>query len=650
MTLNLNFRQTLTLIIFTSSTTLFFAQSNLIPSESNSAKIALEKYASRTQQRVEYGMTVVFDYTQHQYTGKTHLVYHNNSSETLTKAFFHLYPNAFQPGSAMDVRSLNIVDPDGRVGARISKLKPNEIGYLNVNDLTLNGKKCVVKTEGTILEVTLPTAIAPKSKVEFEFTFEGQVPIQIRRSGRNNDEGVDYSMAQWYPKICEFDEEGWHSDPYVAREFYGVWGDYDVSILIDQKFMVAATGILQNADKIGKGYSNEPLAMSHEPANDSILESSKLKAQSSKLNWHFKAQNVHDFVWAADPDYVHEKKKADDGTIMHFFYIPSEKTAAWKDLPELMSKTFEFAHIHYGKYPFTDYSFIQGGDGGMEYPMATLILGGRKLESLFGTAGHELMHSWYQSVLATNETEYPWMDEGFTSYASNYVTDNLRSLKLLKGEPRTDPMRKDVDAYCNYAKSGYEEALSTHADHYQTNTAYGRSSYGKGSVFLQEIKYIIGEENFNKGLLTYFDEWKFRHPNANDCVRVFEKQSGLNLQWFKQYFMNSTRSIDYAIDSVKTSQNSSEIFLKRVGLFIMPTDIRVTYKDGSKQDFYIPLDLMRGEKPIDANSINRKILKNWTWTYPSYTFKTDKEVLKAEIDPSGFLADVDRTNNVWEAK
>ena len=627
-------KKSLPILISVCTPTLFFAQSNLISPENNSEKMAQEKYSNRFQQRVKYGMTVVFDHTQHQYKGKTHLVYYNNSSEILTKAFFHLYPNAFQPGSAMDTRSLNIADPDGRVGARISKLQPNEIGYLNVNDLTLNGEKCVLKTEGTILEVTLPAPIAPRSKVEFDFTFDGQVPIQIRRSGRNNAEGVDYSMAQWYPKLCEYDEEGWHSDPYIAREFYGIWGDYDVSISIDSKFMVAATGILQNADKIGKGYSDAKIEIKN----------------NTPIDWHFKAQNVHDFVWAADPDYVHEKKKADDGTMMHFFYIPSEKTVAWKDLPELMSKTFEYARTHYGKYPFTDYSFIQGGDGGMEYPMATLILGERKLESLFGTAGHELMHSWYQSILATNETEYPWMDEGFTSYASNYVTDNLRSLKLLKGEPRTDPMRRDVDAYCNYAKSDYEEALSTHADHYQTNTAYGRSSYGKGSVFLQEIKYIVGEDNFNKGLLTYFDEWKFRHPNANDCVRVFEKQSGLNLQWFKQYFVNTTLSIDYAVDSVKSSNNSSEIFLKRAGLFIMPLDVRVTYIDGSQQDFYTPLDLMRGEKPASADNINRKILKDWTWTYPTYSFKTDKEVLKVEIDPSGFLADTNRTNNIWELK
>ncbi len=617
-----------------SSITQFFAQSNLISSEVNSPKTAQEKYTNRFQQRVEYGMTVIFDHTQHQYTGKTHLVYYNNSSESLTKAFFHLYPNAFQPGSGMDTRSLNIIDPDPRVAARISKLKKDEMGYLNVNDLTLNGKKCTAITEGTILEVTLPTPIAPKSRVEFDFTFEGQVPIQIRRSGRNNAEGVDYSMAQWYPKLCEYDEEGWHSDPYIGREFYGIWGDYDVSLLIDSKFTVAATGILQNADKIGKGYTDNKVTLK----------------PNTPTEWHFKAQNVHDFVWAADPDYVHEKKKADDGTLMHFFYIPSDKTSNWKQLPELMSKTFEFARTHYGKYPYTDYSFIQGGDGGMEYPMATLIKGERKLESLFGTAGHELMHSWYQSILATNETQYPWMDEGFTSFASNYITDYLRSKKLLSSEVQTDPMLKDVESFVNYAKSGYEEALSTHADHYLTNTAYGRSSYGKGSVFLQEMKHIIGEENFNKGLLTYFDEWKFRHPNANDCVRVFEKQSGLSLQWFKQYFVNTTHTIDYQIDSVNTSKNGSEIFLKRVGFFIMPMDVRVTYKDGSVQDFYIPLDLMRGEKPLDSTSKNRKTLKDWTWTYPTYSFKTTKDVSKVEIDPSGFLADVDRANNVWGGK
>ena len=591
--------------------------------------VPLKDYGQRWQQRAEYTMDVDFDDTKHQYSGKQKLIYFNNSPEILTKAFYHLYPNAFQPGSAMDVRSLTISDPDPRVGDRISKLKPTEIGFLKVKNLTLNGQKCTFKTEGTILEVDLPQNIAPLSSVTFECEFEGQVPIQIRRSGRNSKEGVDYSMSQWYPKLCEYDEQGWHSNPYIAREFHGIWGDFDVTINIDQRFTLGGTGILQNPNDIGKGYA----------------EAAKPLVKNGKLAWHFKAKDVHDFMFAADKDYKHTIKRADDGTLMHFLYIPSEKTEAWELLPERMAKVFQFAATHYGKYPYSDFSFIQGGDGGMEYAMSTLITGERNLISLTGVAVHELMHSWYQGVLGSNESLYSWMDEGFTSFSSNYIVNDLKKQNLMANQKAEtgDPMTDEVAGYCRFAKGGTEEALTTHSDHFNTNTAFSVGSYTKGAVFLQEIKYIIGEDNFNKGLLNYFDTWKFKHPNTNDVIRIFEKQSNLELDWFKEYFVFTTKTIDYGVETV----NNKTITLKKIGLMPMPLDVTVTYTDGSTELFYIPLDLLRGEKPAENATQKRTILPDWTWTNPTYEFKTNTTVQKIEIDASKRLADIERENNVW---
>ena len=624
------------ILFFTACTTNKTAATNSQQQSANSKQQICQRY----QQHVDYTMNVDFDDTKNQYTGTTHLVYTNNSPDALNKAFFHLYPNAFQPGSAMDVRSLNIEDPDPRVGSRISKLKPDEIGYLNVINLKLNGKSCATKVEGTILEVTLPEKIAPNSSVSFDFSFSGQVPIQIRRSGRNNAEGVAYSMSQWYPKLCEYDEQGWHSNPYVAREFYGVWGDFDVKINIDSKFTLFGSGILQNANQIGKGYAVDP-------ANSGLTNRSMLK----KLTWHFNGKKIHDFMWAADPFYKHVTQKADDGTLMHFFYIPSEKTKAWDQMPAIMAKVFAIARDRYGKYPYTDFSFVQGGDGGMEYPMSTLITGERPINSLVGVAVHEMMHSWYQGVLATNESLYPWMDEGFTTFAESNIQNVLKEMKLMgDAKPVADPMKRNVESYCRFALSGKEEALSTHADHYNTNGAYGAGSYTKGSVFLQQIKYIVGEENFNKGMLKYFYEWQFRHPNANDFIRVQEKNSDIKLDWFREYFVNTTKTIDYAVGNVSEDNGTTKVELKRNGLMIMPIDVTVTYTDGKKELFYVPLDLMRGEKPIEDTKIPRTLLPDWTWTFPTYSFSVPKNftnIKSIEIDASGRMADVNRANNVY---
>ena len=198
------------------------------------------------QQHVNYTMEIDMDVNSYQYNGKQKLVYTNNSPDVLNRVYYHLYFNAFQPGSEMDVRSRTIADADPRVGDRISKLQPDEIGYIKVKSLKQNGKTISHETVGTVLEVKLDQPIQPGESVTFDMDFDAQVPVQIRRSGRNNKEGVALSMAQWYPKLAEYDDEGWHADPYIGREFHGVWGDFDVKLTIDKDYVVGGTGYIQS--------------------------------------------------------------------------------------------------------------------------------------------------------------------------------------------------------------------------------------------------------------------------------------------------------------------------------------------------------------------------------------------------------------------
>lgn len=581
----------------------------------------------RWQQHVTYTMNIDFDATKHQFKGEQRLVYSNNSPDTLYKVFYHLYFNAFQPGSMMDVRS-GLIDSDPRVGSRISQLTPAEIGFQKINSLTQDGNPVSYEVVETILEVTLANPILPHSKSVFEMNFEAQVPVQIRRSGRNNREGIDYSMAQWYPKMCEYDYQGWHANPYVAREFYGIWGDFDVTINIDKKYVVAASGYIQNPQEVGHGYEKAGMKMKL-PKDD-------------RISWHFIAPNVHDFLWAADPDYKHVQYPAKDGTMLHFFYQESKTNKeSWEALPAIMDEALQFINRNYGQYPYKRYSFIQGGDGGMEYPMATLITGERPLNSLVGVSVHEMIHSWYQMVLGSNESLYAWMDEGFTSYASNETMNYLRSKKLISGEAVENPQARDFMGYIGFIKSGYEEPLSTHADHFKTNQAYGAGSYTKGSIFLKQLEYVIGKEAFQKGLLRYFETWKFKHPNANDFIRVMEKQSGLELDWYKEYFINTTHFIDYSVNAV----NGTQVVLNKIGIMPMPLDVLVKYQDGSQEMINIPLGIMRGAKPTPSQNIPFRVVKDWFWTHPTYTLELSKPVVSVEIDPYFGMLDVERSNN-----
>lgn len=583
----------------------------------------------RWQQKVNYEMEIDFDVSVHQFTGTQKLIYKNNSPDTLHKVFYHLYFNAFQPGSMMDVRAGNIQDPDRRISKRIARLKDSETGYLRPLSLKQNGKTVQYHINGTVLEVQLNKPILPGKEVIFKMQFEGQVPLQIRRSGRDNAEGISYSMAQWYPKLCEYDYEGWHANPYIGREFYGTWGDFDVKISIDPSFVVAATGYCQNPNEVGYGYQDEGVEVMH--------------SSNKKLTWHFNAPNVHDFVWAADPDYKHLKKEGPNGIMLHFFYQPdsiTEKT--WPLLPDITVNALEFMNEHFGTYPYKKYSVIQAGDGGMEYPMATLIKGRSSMEGLVGVTVHEFFHSWYQMVLGSNESLYAWMDEGFTSYASAYTMQYIRDSK-------NDPLQRSYNNYYFIVKSGNEEPLSSHADHFNTNRAYSVAAYSKGAVTLGQLEYIMGKEVFDRAFRRYFSTWKFKHPNPTDFKRIMEKESGLELDWYFLDWVGTTRTIDYGIRSVISYGDKTMVTLERTGQMPMPVEVVVEYNNGDKEKYYMPLRIMRGEKQDDG-TMPRKVLPDWPWTYPTYTFSipvSGEDIKSIEIDPSKRMADINQSDNIF---
>ncbi len=588
------------------------------------------------QQEVDYVMEIDMDVQTYQYKGKQKLTYTNNSPDVLKKVYYHLYFNAFQPNSEMDVRVQHSKDPDPRMvtntgtsenpvlTSKIALLKPNEIGFIEINSLKQNKELLTYKIDGTILEVYLNKPIAPGKKAVFEMEFLGQVPKQVRRSGRNNQENVALSMTQWYPKMAVYDVEGWHAQSYIGREFYGEWGDFDVTLYLDKKYTVGGTGILQNPGEVGHGYSQEG--------------EKRTKREEDKLKWHFKAHNVHDFTWAADPDFTHDVILTKEGTALHFFYKSTMKKSFlqnWKDLQPKTAELLSYYNQQIGAYPYRQYSVIQGGDGGMEYGMCTLITGERSFGSLVGVVAHELAHSWFQFVLATNESKYPWMDEGFATYISQKAED-----KVLERFSE-NPNKASYDSYYKFVTYNISEPMTTHADYYRYNYAYGISSYDKGAIFLKQLAYVIGEEPLEKVLQKYYEDFKFKHPTPHDFLRTAEKISGISLDWYYNNWIETTHEIDYSV----TVNGENEIVLDRIGSMHMPLDLVVSYDDGTKAYFYIPIVAMRGEKRTNA-----ELLNDWSWVAPQYRFSVQKKIQSVAIDPLELMADIDKSNNRFPRK
>jgi hypothetical protein len=607
----------------------------------------------RWQQSINYKIDATLDVQKNTVKGTEEILYANNSTDTLHKVYFHMYWNAFQPNSNMDVRSRElgkttftnrrgeeVKDWDMRVRDRIQNLKPEEYGIQKVNSITINGKAQTLVEHETILEVVLTQPILPKSSVKMNLSFEAQVPVQIRRSGRDNKEGVRYSMSQWYPKMVEYDYQGWNTNPYIAREFYGVWGNYDVTLRLDKNYIVGGTGVLQN-----------PTA--------------PLDKDGNKV-WNFKGNTIHDFVWFADNNFKHLSKEVRKGLTLHVYYKAKDAKAdsAWANVLWAAEKVLPFMEKKMGAYPYPQYSFIQGGDGGMEYAMATLLVG-----PSLGTAFHEWIHSWYQHILGSNESLFAWMDEGFTSYGEEMVSHYYETNFASQSPYISDAAKKQIQVslerqskllpavqsgnysgYLALAKSGLEEPMSTHADHFNTNYAYSNAAYSKGGTFLGVLGYMMGEAKRDQLMLNYYNTWKFKHPNANDFIRVAEKTSGLQLQWLKEYWVNSTKTIDYGLNDIQVSGNAALISVQRVGKFPMPIEVVVTYKDGTNELHYIPLDLMLGGKTQEG-AIKQINHPEWKWTHPTYTFETTQPlsaIKSIEIDPSQRMPDINRSNNKIE--
>ena len=602
------------------------------------AQMEAQNNTSYWQQHVDYSMDVNVDVEKYQYSGTQKLVYTNNSPDVLSRVYYHLFFNAFQPGSEMDMRLQSIADPDGRMMAdgksRIASLSPEEMGYLRVNSLTQDNQAVSFVEEGTILVVELNKPIPAGGKTTFEMTFNGQIPLQIRRSGRNSSEGVALSMSQWYPKLAEYDFEGWHADPYIAREFHGVWGDFDVKLTLDKKYVVGGTGYLQNPEEVGHGYETP---------------GSKIKKTKGKtLTWHFKAPMVHDFMWAADPDYLHDTLKVENGPMLHFFYKNDKEIVEnWKKLQPKTAEAMQFFNKNIGDYPYEQYSVIQGGDGGMEYAMSTLITGGRNFGSLVGVMVHEMAHSWFQHVLASNESKHEWMDEGFTTFISSLCMDQIMDQK------KENPFAGSYQGYYNLVASGKEQPQTTHADRYELNFAYGVAAYSKGAIFLSQLGYIIGQDKLMETLRKYYQDFKFKHPTPNDIKRTAEKVSGMELDWYLTDWTQTTNTIDYGIKAVEADGQKTKVSLERIGLMPMPIDILVLYNDGTQETFYAPLRMMYGEKENPYPNLKRTVLQDWPWANTNYDLILDKELNNVKaivLDPSQLMADVNEENNVWQAQ
>jgi hypothetical protein len=562
------------------------------------------------QQEVNYAITANLDDQKGVVLGEENIEYTNNSKDSLSEIYLHLYWNAFKKGS----HAFNVLVKDQ------TEMTKSDFGSIEIESIKINGEIYSLEVFESIGKIKLKKPIAPAEKTQLIIKFSSNIPACINRAGKDNSAGTDFTLTQWYPKICRYDSQGWHTDPYFGREFAGTFGKYNVSISCNKRFVIAGTGLLSNKSYTTNGWADKQ----------------NVTQQGEITEWKFVAENVHDFAWAAETEWIHNSIRIDQ-IDFHFFYHQDYKME-WENLMANWKKAYTICKEEFGEYPYPQFSFIQAGEGYMEYPNCTMLQGSRM--DFFNTACHEFMHNYFYGIYGSDENLHHWMDEGVTCYAEARISQ-------FEGENK-NYLSEAMSSY-NWVRMMYpEEPISTAANHFDHDYAYYNAAYYKGQLFPELIRYMIGDKNMKKGFHRYYANWKFKHPEPNDFVKTFEDVSQMELTWFQNYWLNTTKIIDFGIDSVRKSKNALSFTITREGV-PLPVEFSVELKDGSINYYYIPLDLNNNLK----NDFYRttQSLAKWSCGEPNYSISLPgisiKDVLKITLDPDGFLPDVFMENNSW---
>jgi len=574
------------------------------------------------QQRVAYDMSASLNPDDTTVTGSETITYQNNSPDTLDRVVLNLGQNVYAPGNPRD-RAVPVTG-----GFTLDRVVAEGI------PVTVRKPRGAVSL-GTVADVMLPSPIPPGGSADLDIDWHYVVPEETFRGGREGRE-VFY-MSQWYPQIAVYDDlRGWARDPYLGDgEFYEEYGDFDVHLTVPAGWLVGATGVLENP---GDVLTPEAAARLRSLARDSITHvvstadrdaghATAPGGPDGTLTWHYTAHDVRDFAWGASDRYVWDgtvaEYEADDGSTtsaaIYSLYRPEKPY--WSRSADFARRAIEF-HSRWYPYPWPQMTVNEGVvRGGMEYPMITVIGGGRSPEGLYGTIAHELGHMWCPMLVGSDERDYAWMDEGFATF-----TEDMASASLFPDQ-RPEGLAT-MRSYLRVAGSDAETPSMRPADLYGPFGNRGVASYQKPASVFRALRTILGPKVFDRAMRTYMRRWAFKHPQPLDFFHTFADVSGRNLDWFFYPWMYTTRVVDQAIVDVHQDAATVTVVVEDRGRIPMPVIVEVTSASG---------DTVRAVAGVDV----------WHGKRASLEVGLRGKVTSAVLDPDRRFPDVNRENNRW---
>ena len=582
------------------------------------------------QQYATYRLEAELNPVLKRLTGRGRVVYYNRSPDSLPVVYVQAYQNLFREDAKRNQQTPKLggidfdrVTADGKVMSAVAK--PTEPGY------TVNG---------TIMEIRLPTPLAPRDSLVMEFDWQFRVPSET--APRGGQDGEVWFISYWYPQLAVYDDvDGWQIDQYLGRgEFYMGYADYDVKLTVPAGWLLDATGTLENPTEVFTPQTRARLdsartgttivhVITEKDKTDSVAMA---KGSDGKLTWHWTARNVRDFVWGTSPRYVWDAARAVtdsangkvSSSLVSALYRPESRRSYWDEAARYGRHSIEFFSKKLWSYPYPHMTAVDGPDGcgGMEFPMLTCIGGTYDSLSLYEVVTHEIGHMWFPMMVGSDEKRYGWQDEGFTQYdQSQAMADFFKGF---------DDEARNRDYYLRGSQAGFEEEMMKPADRYGNDQSYGVAAYWKPASVLVALREALGRETFEKAFREYGRRWLGKHPTPWDFWNTFDDVSGQDLSWFWREWFFETWKLDLALDTVKTEGDSAAIVLENRGKVLMPVPLAITREGGRVDHAMVPVNVwFTGEK--------------------RYTLKVAAKptITKVEIDPDHGYPDINRGDEVW---
>ena len=593
--------------------------------------------------RASYKINAILDAVNDAITGSVIISYTNNSPESLPYLWLYLDQNLFRMDSRGQAKApaerrsryTNVGSIfEGGFNIKSVKVLSNEKGKASTSDV-----KNVISD--TRMQIRLPKELKTGETVEIKIDYSYLIPKDgSDRTGiLQTQNGKIYSIAQWYPRMCVFDDiEGWNTLPYLgAGEFYLDYGDYDYSITAPGNMIVVGSGDLQNPKEVLTPVEIKRLDEARKSDKTVMIRTADEVTQPSSrprkgnITWRFKIKNARDVSWAASTAFIWDAARINfpsgrKGLAQSVYPVESAGNDAWGRSTEYVKGALEGYSQRWYEYPYNNATDVACNINGMEYPSIVFCNSKSKGAGLWGVADHEFGHTWFPMVVGSNERKYGWMDEGFNTFINGLSTRDFNNGEYVR-------KGGDNSRRIKYMFSKNSESIMSEPDALNERNI-GTALYSKPAYALDLLRNdILGPERFDYAFRIYIQRWAYKHPTPWDFFRTMENVGGEDLEWFWKGMFINNYELDQAITDVKYVDDDSTkgalVTIVNLDKMAMPIYLQYVTASGKTDMVKVPVEVWQ-----NGNTWIQKL-------------NTNEKLKSVTIDPDHVFPDMNTDNNTW---